>query len=197
MLCYVTRPCEHYHSQVQVPQNLKPYLTVSSETGFPFCHLLWLTGLQWKYSNPPPHGIIYIYIYIYIHTHTHTVTSKHIIKQLEVSIWHWYMSVIEPLQFSNVAWYKSHCLYIVLTLFTNTTLWGPYWVLETNWCTIHGFPWTVDSCSPGQGIICEGSLSFQQKCIIGPYFESNTVSTEDISLKPILMLLTWPVLYIL
>jgi hypothetical protein len=24
----------------------------------PFFCLLWLTGLRWKYSNPPPHGII-------------------------------------------------------------------------------------------------------------------------------------------
>jgi hypothetical protein len=22
----------------------------------PFCHLLWLAGLRWRYSNPPPHG---------------------------------------------------------------------------------------------------------------------------------------------
>jgi hypothetical protein len=26
--------------------------------GFPFRRLLWLTGLQWRYSNPPPHGIL-------------------------------------------------------------------------------------------------------------------------------------------
>jgi hypothetical protein len=25
-------------------------------TGFPFCCLLWLAGLRWKYSNPPPYG---------------------------------------------------------------------------------------------------------------------------------------------
>jgi hypothetical protein len=24
-------------------------------TGFPFCRLLWLAGLGWRYSNPPPH----------------------------------------------------------------------------------------------------------------------------------------------
>jgi hypothetical protein len=26
-------------------------------TGFPFCRLLRLAGLRWKYSNPPPHGL--------------------------------------------------------------------------------------------------------------------------------------------
>jgi hypothetical protein len=26
-------------------------------TGFPFCHLAHLAGLQWQYSNPPPHGL--------------------------------------------------------------------------------------------------------------------------------------------
>jgi hypothetical protein len=29
-------------------------------TGFPFCHLLRLAGLRWKYSIPPPHRINYI-----------------------------------------------------------------------------------------------------------------------------------------
>jgi hypothetical protein len=24
-------------------------------TGLPSCHLLWLSGLRWRYSNPPPH----------------------------------------------------------------------------------------------------------------------------------------------
>jgi hypothetical protein len=36
---------------------IRPYLTVSFETiGFPFCRLLRLAGLRWRYSNPPPHG---------------------------------------------------------------------------------------------------------------------------------------------
>jgi hypothetical protein len=26
-------------------------------TGFPFCRLLRLAGLRWRYSNPPPHGL--------------------------------------------------------------------------------------------------------------------------------------------
>jgi hypothetical protein len=28
-------------------------------TGFPFCRLLRLAGLRWRYSNPPPHGMEY------------------------------------------------------------------------------------------------------------------------------------------
>jgi hypothetical protein len=72
-----SRPC----SRVQVQQNSRPYFTPSYETpltggpgphtdipqeqggpvipsgiGFPFCRLLRLVGLRWRYSNPPPHG---------------------------------------------------------------------------------------------------------------------------------------------
>jgi hypothetical protein len=32
--------CYHCHSRVQVPQNLRPYLTVSFQTAFPSCHFL-------------------------------------------------------------------------------------------------------------------------------------------------------------
>jgi hypothetical protein len=67
------------HSIVRVAQNQKPYFTVSSETpqpggpgsriyipqeqggpiippgtGFRLRRLLWLAGLRWRYSNPPP-----------------------------------------------------------------------------------------------------------------------------------------------
>jgi hypothetical protein len=43
------------HSAVQVLQILWQHLTISFEsTGFPFCRLLWLVGLRWRYSNPPP-----------------------------------------------------------------------------------------------------------------------------------------------
>jgi hypothetical protein len=28
-------------------------------TGFPFCRLLRLAGLRWRYSNPPPHRVAY------------------------------------------------------------------------------------------------------------------------------------------
>jgi hypothetical protein len=76
-------PCQSSHSWVEVPQNSRPYLTVSFDTlptwwarslylyppgtgwpsytpgiGFPFCRLLRLAGLRWRYSNPPPHGSI-------------------------------------------------------------------------------------------------------------------------------------------
>jgi hypothetical protein len=37
---------------------LRPYLTVSFETGFPFCCLLQLAGITWKYSNLPPRGLL-------------------------------------------------------------------------------------------------------------------------------------------
>jgi hypothetical protein len=47
-----TRPCQRCHSRVHVPQNLRPYLTVSFETGFPFCRLLRLGVLRWRHSNP-------------------------------------------------------------------------------------------------------------------------------------------------
>jgi hypothetical protein len=43
------------HSWVQVPQNLGPHLTHSFETEFPFCRLLRLAGLGWRYSNLSPH----------------------------------------------------------------------------------------------------------------------------------------------
>jgi hypothetical protein len=52
-----TVPRQLCHSWVQFPQSLGPYLTVSFETGFPFCRVLWLTGLRWRYSNLPPHGV--------------------------------------------------------------------------------------------------------------------------------------------
>jgi hypothetical protein len=39
------------------PAELRLYLIVSFETTwFPFCCLLRLAGLRWRYSNPPPHG---------------------------------------------------------------------------------------------------------------------------------------------
>jgi hypothetical protein len=75
-------PCQSSHSWVDVPQNSRPYffgliwdspsmegrvpLFISPRnrvaqlypprTGFPFYPLLRLTGLRWRYSNPPPHG---------------------------------------------------------------------------------------------------------------------------------------------
>jgi hypothetical protein len=75
-------PCQSSHSWVEVPQNSRPYFTVSFEThqpegpgpciyipqeqggpvippgtGFPFCRLLRLAGQRWRYSNPPPNGV--------------------------------------------------------------------------------------------------------------------------------------------
>jgi hypothetical protein len=44
----------------QVPVYVSPRNRVAQlyppDTGFPFCRLLWLAGLWWRYSNLPPHG---------------------------------------------------------------------------------------------------------------------------------------------
>jgi hypothetical protein len=77
-------PSQRSHSLVRVPWDSLPYFTVSDSrlphtggpgpricipheqrgpvippgTGFPFpCHLR-LTGLRWRYSSPPPHGVL-------------------------------------------------------------------------------------------------------------------------------------------
>jgi hypothetical protein len=42
-------PRQRSHSRVRVPWDSQPY--------FPFCLLLRLAGLRWKYSTPPPHGL--------------------------------------------------------------------------------------------------------------------------------------------
>jgi hypothetical protein len=77
----VSGPCQSSHSWIQVLQNSRPYLlshlrlpqpggtgpriyippeqggpVISPDTGFPFARLSRLSGLRWKYSNPPPHG---------------------------------------------------------------------------------------------------------------------------------------------
>jgi hypothetical protein len=87
-------PRQRSHSRVWVPGDSWPYFTASDlrlpqpggpgphiyipqeqcgpvipqGTGFPFHRLLQLTGLWWRYSNPPPHGVDknnrFIYIYI-------------------------------------------------------------------------------------------------------------------------------------
>jgi hypothetical protein len=44
------------HSRVQVPQNLRPNLTVSFEAGFAFCRLLLLSELRRRHSNSSPQG---------------------------------------------------------------------------------------------------------------------------------------------
>jgi hypothetical protein len=76
--------CQQSHSQVRLPRDSWPHFTVSNSrlsqpggpgpriyipqeqvgpviapgTGFPFRRLLRLAGLRWRYSTPPPHGII-------------------------------------------------------------------------------------------------------------------------------------------
>jgi hypothetical protein len=76
--------CQSSHSWAAVPQNSRPYFTVSfgtpptwrarflylyppgtewpsytPEHWIPICRLLRLAGLRWRYSNPPPHGYIW------------------------------------------------------------------------------------------------------------------------------------------
>jgi hypothetical protein len=79
----VAGPCQCSHSQLRVPQGSRPYFTVSDlrllqpagrglhsyilqeqggpvippGTGFPFHCLVQLAGLQWRYSNMPPHRV--------------------------------------------------------------------------------------------------------------------------------------------
>jgi hypothetical protein len=76
-------PRQGNHSWVRVPRDSRPYFTPSDSilpqpggpgsriyipqeqggpvlptgTGFPFRRLRQLTGLQWRYSNPPPCGV--------------------------------------------------------------------------------------------------------------------------------------------
>jgi hypothetical protein len=53
------------HFKLPQPGGPGPHIFIPQEqdgpviplgTGFPFCRLLWLAGIQWRYSNPPPHG---------------------------------------------------------------------------------------------------------------------------------------------
>jgi hypothetical protein len=46
--------------EVQVPQDSRPCLTASLETKSPFCRLLCLAGLRWRYSPPPtpPYNVL-------------------------------------------------------------------------------------------------------------------------------------------
>jgi hypothetical protein len=44
-------------SRVRVPWDPRPYFSVS-DLRLPFLRLLRLAGLWWRYSTPPPHGLI-------------------------------------------------------------------------------------------------------------------------------------------
>jgi hypothetical protein len=50
-------PHQSSHSWVRVPWDSPPYFTVS-DSKLHSCRLLRLAGLRWRYSNPPPHGIL-------------------------------------------------------------------------------------------------------------------------------------------
>jgi hypothetical protein len=43
--------------RIYIPQ-IESGPVIPPGTRFPFCRLLWLAGLRWKYSTPPPHGIV-------------------------------------------------------------------------------------------------------------------------------------------
>jgi hypothetical protein len=47
-------PRQRIHSRVRVSWDSWPYITVS-DSRLPFCLLLRLAGLRWRYSTPPPH----------------------------------------------------------------------------------------------------------------------------------------------
>jgi hypothetical protein len=42
-------------SRIYIPQE-QGGSVIPPDTGFPFCRLLRLAGLRWRYSSPPPHG---------------------------------------------------------------------------------------------------------------------------------------------
>jgi hypothetical protein len=51
-------PCQCWHFRIRLPLDSWPYFTVSDSRLHIFCRLLWLAGLRWRYSTPPPHGIV-------------------------------------------------------------------------------------------------------------------------------------------
>jgi hypothetical protein len=48
-----TEPCQRCHSRAQIMQYLRPHLTVSFGTAFPFCPHIRLARTRWKFSKPP------------------------------------------------------------------------------------------------------------------------------------------------
>jgi hypothetical protein len=50
-------PRQCRHSRVRVPWDSYDHILLPQIWDFPFCHLLRLTGLRWKYSTPPPHQL--------------------------------------------------------------------------------------------------------------------------------------------
>jgi hypothetical protein len=58
---YAAGPCQRSLSRVRVPWDSLPYFTVS-DVRLLFRRLLWLAGLRWRYSTPPPHWLTSPYI---------------------------------------------------------------------------------------------------------------------------------------
>jgi hypothetical protein len=57
LLYIASGACQSGHSWIEVPQNSRPYFTVSSETVSLFVASYDSQGLRWRYSKPPPHGV--------------------------------------------------------------------------------------------------------------------------------------------
>jgi hypothetical protein len=53
---------------------------------FPFCCLLWLAGLRWRYSNPPPHGRLICHIQSSLHN-----SGRPQRKTLPVEFFHYWL----------------------------------------------------------------------------------------------------------
>jgi hypothetical protein len=51
-----TPPTWRARSRIYIPQE-QGGPVIPPDTGFPFRRFLWLAGLRWRYSIPPPHGI--------------------------------------------------------------------------------------------------------------------------------------------
>jgi hypothetical protein len=50
-------PCQRSHFRLRLSRGTRDHILLSQIRDFPFRRLLWLTGLRWRYSTPPPHGI--------------------------------------------------------------------------------------------------------------------------------------------
>jgi hypothetical protein len=67
-------------SRVRVPWYSRPYFTVS-DLRLPFCHLLRLAGSQWRYSTPPPHGLLSTHHHWTVESQSHIATDSQSVSQ--------------------------------------------------------------------------------------------------------------------
>jgi hypothetical protein len=52
---FAAGPRQHIHSRIRVPRT-RDHILLSQIRDIPFCRLLLLAGLRWRYSTTPPHG---------------------------------------------------------------------------------------------------------------------------------------------